>query len=306
MDKDYKKWFRRKFNKVTGMFLLYQVLFQVLISLLILLFYQLLPHQENFLDGGLWYLITAAACFGIFLFWKGAYFFKHKVFQTKARMRFGTFMEFFSYFILAQVVFSYLYVFIEMFFNRFGLSLSASLDAATSGSYTVSMFLYSALVAPVVEELIFRGAILKTLEPYGKWFALLASSLLFGLMHGNFAQIPFAFAVGMILGYVSIEYSIWYSILLHIANNFLLGEVISRILDLLPAVLGNLLNVIIMYGLAAAGIVFLIRRTDHIRIYIKDNSEHSKQMLYLLFTTVCGVLAVIACLYSASMGVTKL
>ena len=44
-------------------------------------------------------------------------------------------------------------------------------------------------------------------------------------MHGNFAQIPFALAAGLILGYIAMEYSIWHSLLLHISNNLILGDV---------------------------------------------------------------------------------
>ena len=97
------------------------------------------------------------------------------------------------------------------------------------GSVTISMLLLLRICCPLIEEFIFRGAVLKTLEPFGKWFALLASSLAFALMHGNFAQIPFAMAAGLILGYIAMEYfSIWYSLLLHISNNLILGDVLAR------------------------------------------------------------------------------
>ena len=37
-------------------------------------------------------------------------------------------------------------------------------------------------------------------------------------MHGNIPQAVFAIFVGVVLGYVTIEYSIWWAILLHIFN----------------------------------------------------------------------------------------
>ena len=89
---------------------------------------------------------------------------------------------------------------LEMGAQHFGFTFARSLEAATGGSVTISMLLYSGFAAPLIEEFIFRGAVLKTLEPFGKWFALLASSLAFALMHGNFAQIPFAMSAGLILG----------------------------------------------------------------------------------------------------------
>lgn len=44
----------------------------------------------------------------------------------------------------------------------------ASEEAASSVSITVSMFLYAAIVGPIVEELIYRGFVLRSFEKYGK------------------------------------------------------------------------------------------------------------------------------------------
>ena len=56
----------------------------------------------------------------------------------------------------------------------------------------------------------------------GDGLAVLLSSLLFGLMHGNVAQIPFAFLVGIALGWLYVATDrIWLSIVVHFANNAL-------------------------------------------------------------------------------------
>ena len=47
---------------------------------------------------------------------------------------------------------------------------------------------YSCLLAPVCEELCFRGMLLRRLRPWGDGFALCASALLFALVHGNLYQ----------------------------------------------------------------------------------------------------------------------
>ena len=73
---------------------------------------------------------------------------------------------------------------------------------------TVSLALYTAVAAPVTEELLFRGAVLRSLQPYGKRFAIFCSALLFGLVHQNLTQTPFAFGFGLLAGYVAVEYSI--------------------------------------------------------------------------------------------------
>ena len=60
------------------------------------------------------------------------------------------------------------------------------------------------VMAPLVEELLFRGAIQGYLMR--KWnmpyLGIVISSLIFGVVHGNPAQIPFAFVVGMALGWM--------------------------------------------------------------------------------------------------------
>jgi len=60
-----------------------------------------------------------------------------------------------------------------------------------------------ALLAPFVEELIFRGAILRALLEKIKnhWWAIVISAILFSLIHANPAQMPFAFVAGLFLGW---------------------------------------------------------------------------------------------------------
>ena len=95
---------------------------------------------------------------------------------------------------------------LELVMNLFGGSLMPMMEAVSGSADTVSMFLYSALFAPIAEELLFRGYILRTLRPYGKRFAIFASAVLFGLFHGNLVQTPYAILVGLLLGYVTVEY----------------------------------------------------------------------------------------------------
>jgi membrane protease YdiL (CAAX protease family) len=82
-----------------------------------------------------------------------------------------------------------------------------------------SGLLYVILLGPILEEIIFRGAILRSLEPFGKNFAIVVSSLLFGLYHMSLFQGIFAFFIGLIFGYCTVRFSIKWAMLLHIANN---------------------------------------------------------------------------------------
>ncbi len=82
-----------------------------------------------------------------------------------------------------------------------------------------------ALLAPIGEELVFRGIALHVARRIFKWkhscvFAVLLTSLLFGIYHGNVVQFCYGFAIGIILAVLTICYSsLIPSIILHISIN---------------------------------------------------------------------------------------
>lgn len=78
-----------------------------------------------------------------------------------------------------------------------------------------------AVVPAMVEEFAIRGAVLQPLRRYGDRFAILASALVFAVLHGNLIQAPFALIAGVGIAYaVCITNSIWTGILIHFCNNF--------------------------------------------------------------------------------------
>ncbi|MDR3178840.1 MAG: CPBP family intramembrane metalloprotease [Oscillospiraceae bacterium] len=87
-----------------------------------------------------------------------------------------------------------------------------------------SVFLYVIIISflpAVLEEFAFRGLILGSLRKFGDFFAVLVSSILFGIIHLNTVQSPFAFLAGLILGVLLIETnSMLPGIILHFVNNF--------------------------------------------------------------------------------------
>jgi uncharacterized protein len=90
------------------------------------------------------------------------------------------------------------------------------------------------MIIAMSEELVFRGYILSNLlENINKWVALLASSLLFAIMHSsnpniNAISLVNIFMAGLLLG-VNYIYTknLWYAILLHFTWNFLQGPVLG-------------------------------------------------------------------------------
>ena len=79
-----------------------------------------------------------------------------------------------------------------------------------------------ALLAPILEELLFRGAIQGHLQGVLKhpWVAILIASFLFGVVHMNPAQIPFAFLLGAMFGWLYYRTgSLLPGIIGHVLNN---------------------------------------------------------------------------------------
>lgn len=79
-----------------------------------------------------------------------------------------------------------------------------------------------AIGAPLVEELLFRGAVMNHLHKagYSPRFMIVVSAVLFGLVHINPAQIPFAFALGLLLAWLYYRTgSLVPGILCHFINN---------------------------------------------------------------------------------------
>lgn len=80
-----------------------------------------------------------------------------------------------------------------------------------------------ALLVPLVEEMVFRGAVLRTLlqwKPNTPWRMIAISALLFALIHMNPAQMPHAFVIGLLLGWMFYRTnSIVPSVAFHWANN---------------------------------------------------------------------------------------
>ena len=77
------------------------------------------------------------------------------------------------------------------------------------------------IVAPIGEEIIYRGMITKLLlEEYRPTKAILISALIFGVIHLNPAQIPGAFLLGLLFGWLYYKTrSVIPGIILHFINN---------------------------------------------------------------------------------------
>lgn len=212
---------------------------------------------------------VAASFLGMILVW--LFIRKHdlgSIVQAGTRkMTAKDFGAFLICFMSPQILIGLVSVGTEGVLNHLGYTMMADLESMYSESETLSMIIYSVLIGPIAEEIIFRGVVLRSCEKYGKVFAILFSSIFFGVMHGSIIQGVFAALVGVVLAYVTLEYSIWWAVLIHIINNGA-SELFSLFSQLNDGVLYNVSFFTIFGGSLLFAIVFVCKNRSHIANYM--------------------------------------
>jgi len=152
------------------------------------------------------------------------------------------------------------------------------------------------ILGPLFEEWIFRKELISRTRKYGEKTAIVFSALFFGLVHMNLFQFFYAFALGLMFGYVYVRTSkLRYSVAMHMIVNFMGGVVAPWVvtnidIDSLMNVLTSAENgdgtammqwmgqnatgmmifgiyMLLYYGLIIAGIVLLIRNRKNFEFY---------------------------------------
>lgn len=111
--------------------------------------------------------------------------------------------------------------FIELL-NLFGYSsVLGSLEIDNFGIYLV--YIVTTCITPAIcEEILFRGVIASGFKEKGFFVALVSSSIIFTLMHGNPEQTVHQFIIGFVIGYIFLKTgNIWIGVIVHFMNNFI-------------------------------------------------------------------------------------
>lgn len=175
-----------------------------------------------------------------------------------------------------QLFITWLYPKIGLDYNIFEtFSITPSTSILSKILYVLGM----ALVPAIFEELLFRKEILNSCKRYGKVFAVVFSSILFGLYHFNLNQGIFAFLVGIIFGIIAIKTnSIKLTVLLHFLNNGY--ACVQEILGAGTVAFEIFNNVII--AIIIVGALILLKNLPKLKNLKKEDFKLNKDCKYLI------------------------
>ncbi len=167
--------------------------------------------------------------------------------------------------------------------------------------------LSTAVLPAVLEEIVVRGIVMQPLRRFGDKFAIVASALIFGIMHGNMVQIPYTIVAGLFLGYLVIATgSIWPSIILHFINNFYSVAVVAAY-DNAGDTAGGLVSVLFIALFVLSGIVGgLIYAPMNYKVSLKKGVDTltTGEKYSALFLNVPMIIAIIFLLFQ-TLGTVK-
>ena len=190
------------------------------------------------------------------------------------------------------VVFFLISVFIMYTGSIIGTMLSMVLSGGEAINATAELamdnhplkVLFMVILAPVLEEFVFRKQLIDRTRRYGEKTAVMLSAVTFGLLHQNLFQFFYAFGLGLLLAYIYLRTGrLRYSAILHAIINFMgsvlapwvlnlvdqeallamesslpTDETLAQYMDVLPGLLIMSGYMMLLLGMFIAGLVLFI------------------------------------------------
>lgn len=152
-------------------------------------------------------------------------------------------------------------------FDAMGLRFYDSLSDMPRGMTEMVLYCVNVVfLAPVLEEIAFRGFLMQSLRRFGDSFALVVSAILFGMLHGSPVSIVYAVLMGLVMGYfVLFTGSLHTAMVVHFINN-LLAVVFTALSERFPdaAYLISIGIDTIYLILGICAVIWLSRRYENI------------------------------------------
>jgi membrane protease YdiL (CAAX protease family) len=140
-------------------------------------------------------------------------------------------------------------------------------------------FLKVAVLAPIIEETLFRGIIMHGLmKNYKSWYAILLSGLLFSVYHLNPWQMTYTFFLGLFLGWLMVRTrSLPLCIIAHSINNIIVLYSVTAKKDFPEFVFSGITksnSILISIGVIITGIILIFlfsRKVKNKKRNIRNN-----------------------------------
>lgn len=286
---------KKAFNKLMLIFILYNIAFGIVynISSMGIASYMIinnpsieLPEIESFIYNTGFALIASATVSVLIAFLCSR---TKPQFQRNKKIDLKSVIMLFIIIQGLQLMCSIILVPLQGLFYQAGYSFDDAISAASDPSIYFSSLIYSVIVAPVMEELFFRGLVMKKMESYGRVFAIVVSAMLFSLMHQNIVQMPITFAMGILFGYIATEYSLITAIGLHLLNNAFV-EISGQLRNTFEY--AWLFDSLFMYACGVITIVLVVLNFKNIKAYM-NNEKSENGTVKLFFTRPLVILVII-------------
>ena len=199
---------------------------------------------------------------------------KYEYFKTNKKLNAKDFSVYFALAFWIGNFFSFLIVLMSSYKGR------TPVVAIYESLYTD--IIMTVFVAPVLEEIVFRGVIMNNLKKYGIKTAIIINSIFFALSHYNTDMIIPAFFTGIIFSYVAYKYSIKYSILIHFFINAITktSQVLAMLrIDILLILIGLFSAFLIIFLLVFFIIGLLGEKYKEVLSVFKLSIEDRKNIL---------------------------
>lgn len=283
-NKDINKLIRQISNYSSLPLLFYLIMFEISGCFLQFLFY-LFEENSVMADAGLQSLITYIVIYlmifpvSMFLFYKlkgRKNNFRLNSCLKKPKRSVGWITKWIILSLGLTYLFSALSSLLMLFLECFGININnIAIDFGDSIYSILVTVLVMPVLAPIFEELLFRGTIYRNTEPMGQWFAIILNAVMFGLWHANGAQYMYTFVLGVMSSFlIAKTRSVFPSVILHFLFNIIgtiqslclmnldiekLGEEnIDYIMSNIIPIMMYSIMVLLIIGLIIAGIVLLI------------------------------------------------
>ncbi len=244
-------------------------------------------------------LLGAIAGMVVIWYFRGSKELRMDITAENAKMTSVTFFRVFICLFSIHTVVSIGSIVIETIISSFGYTIPEiyiTIDLVS--------IIYICFIGPIIEEIVYRGVLLGIFKQYGKIFAIVVTAILFCLGHGNISQCLSAGLAGLVLGYVALEYSLKWSILFHIINNFVFSIGKGSLYLLTNYYIADLIMSIFLGIFFLLSLIMLWKNRLKIRAYI-DQNKSPRQLYTFAFTRIWALINIALGLVRISSSISK-